>query len=181
MRRLVACEYVTLDGVMDDLDLWYSPYWTEEASNFKHDELFASDALLLGHGTYEEFVNFWPTAAGMGDYGERMNSMPKYVVSTTLDTVEWNAVLIKGSVVEAVSELKRQPGQDVLVFGSGQLLDTLMQHHLIDEYRLMVHPYIAGSGKRLFREGSEKRTLKLVETTPFSSGVVALTYQPDKR
>jgi dihydrofolate reductase len=181
MRRIVASEYVTLDGIMDDLDLWYGPFWSEEASNFKRHELFASDTLLLGRGTYEEFVTFWPTAQGMGDYGERMNSLPKYVASTTLDTVEWNARLIRGSVVDAVSELKRQPGQDVLVFGSGQLLDTLMQHNLIDEYRLLVHPFIAGSGKRLFREGSKKRVLKLVETTPFSSGVVALTYQPDNR
>jgi dihydrofolate reductase len=180
MRRIVASEYVTLDGVTDDLDLWYGPFWNEEASNFKRDELFASDALLLGRGTYEEFINFWPTSVGMGAYGERMNSLPKYVVSTTLDTVGWNARLIKGSVVEAVSELKRQPGQDVLVFGSGQLLDTLMQHNLIDEYRLIVHPFIAGSGKRLFREGREKRVLMLVETKSFSSGVVVLTYQPDR-
>ncbi len=180
MRKIIASEHVTLDGVMDEPDLWYGSFWNEEASNFKHDELFASDALLLGRGTYEEFIKFWPTAEGMGDYGERMNSLPKYVASTTLDQVEWNARLVKGPVVESVSALKEQPGQNVLVFGSAQLLHTLMQHGLVDEYRLMVHPIIAGSGKPLFQEGSEKLVLKLVETKPFSSGVVVLTYQPDQ-
>jgi dihydrofolate reductase len=178
MRKVIASEYVTLDGVMDEPGLWSGPFWSDEASNFKHNELFASDALLLGRVTYEGFAKAWPTMEGTGDYGERMNSLPKYVVSTTLDKAEWNATLIKGSVAETVAALKQQPGQDILVFGSGQLLHTLIQHDLVDEYRLMVHPIIVGSGKRLFPEGAAQTVLQLVETKPFSSGVVVLTYQP---
>jgi dihydrofolate reductase len=180
MSKIVASEYVTLDGVMDEPGQWSFPYWSEDAATFKHDELFASDALLLGRVTYAGFAKAWPTMAGTGDYGARMNSLPKYVASTTLDQAEWNASVIKGAVTDEVARLRQQPGQDVLVFGSGQLLQTLMQHDLIDEYRLMVHPIVLGSGKHLFREGSEKRALKLVETKPFSSGIVVLTYQPER-
>jgi dihydrofolate reductase len=178
MRKVIVSEYVTLDGVMDEPGLWSGPFWSEEASNFKHDELFASGVLLLGRVTYEGFAKAWPTMEGTGDYGERMNSLPKYVASTTLDKPEWNASVMRGSVPKTVAELKQQPGQDILIFGSGQLVHTLMQSHLIDEYRLMVHPIILGSGKRLFSEGSEQQTLRLVETKPFSSGVVVLTYRP---
>lgn len=181
MRKVIASEYVTLDGVMDEPSLWSGPFWSDEASNFKHNELFASDALLLGRVTYEGFAKAWPTMEGTGDYGERMNSLPKYVVSTTMDKAEWNATLIKGLVAEAVAALKQQPGQDILVFGSGQLLHTLIQHDLVDEYRLMVHPIIKGSGKRLFPEGIAQTVLQLVETKPFSSGVVVLTYQPVRK
>jgi dihydrofolate reductase len=178
MRKVIVSEYVTLDGVMDEPGRWSGPFWSDEASDFKHNELFASDALLLGRVTYEGFAKAWPSMEGTEDYGERMNSLPKYVASTTLHTPAWNATIIKGPVAEAVAELKQQPGQDLLVFGSGQLVRTLMPHHLIDEYRLMVHPLIAGSGKRLFPEESAQTLLRLVETKPFRSGVVALTYQP---
>ena len=178
MSKIVASEYVTLDGVMDEPGQWSFPFWTEEAAQFKFDELFASDALLLGRVTYEGFAKAWPTMEGTGAYGERMNGLPKYVASTTLDEVGWNGRLIKGPVEDAVAELKRQPGQDVLVFGSGKLLHTLMQHDLIDEYRLMVYPVALGSGKRLFPDESEKKVLRLIETKTFSSGVVVLTYQP---
>jgi dihydrofolate reductase len=110
-----------------------------------------------------------------------MNSLPKYVVSTTLEKVEWNnARLIKDNVAAEVSKLKQQPGQDILIYGSGELVHTLMQHDLIDEYRLMVFPIVLGSGKRLFKDESNA-TLKLVETRPFSSGVVAMIYQPDRK
>ena len=117
---------------------------------------------------------------GTGAYGERMNSLPKYVVSTTLSEVTWNATLIKGDLAEEVSKLKQQPGQDLLIFGSGELVHTLHEQDLIDEYRLMVFPVVLGSGKRLFPEGSGQKVLRLVETRAFSSGVVMLTYQPAK-
>ena len=178
MGKIVASEYVTLDGVLDEPGTWSFPYWNEEASDFKHDELFAGDALLLGRVTYEGFAKAWPTMEGTGDYGERMNSLPKYVASTTLDAVEWNATLITGPLTDAVAALRQQPGQDVLIFGSGQLVHTLMQHNLIDEYRLMVHPIVMGSGKRLFLEGSARKGLQLIETKVFSSGIVVLTYRP---
>jgi len=108
-----------------------------------------------------------------------MNSIPKYVVSTTLKELEWNnSHLITGNIAEEVARLKHQEGQDILVAGSGELVGTLMQHDLIDEYRLMVHPVVLGGGKRLFRDGSDKKVLKLVETKLFSSGIVVLHYQP---
>jgi dihydrofolate reductase len=187
MRKVVVSEYVTLDGVMEDPGGaentkhggWSFQYWSEEAAKFKFDELFASDALLLGRVTYQGFAVAWPTMEGTGEFGERMNSLPKYVVSTTLQEVTWNnSRLIKGNVVEEISRLKQEPGMDILVGGSGELAQTLMQHGLVDEYRLMVHPIVLGDGKRLFRDGSDMKPLKLIETKAFSSGVVVLRYEP---
>lgn len=180
MRNVIVSEYVTLDGVMEEPGTWSFPFWNEEASQFKFEELFAADALLLGRVTYQGFAKAWPTMTDTGEYGERMNSLPKYVASTTLTQVEWNARLLTGNVIEAVSKLKQEDGQDLLVFGSGDLVQTLRQHDLIDTYRLMVHPLILGRGKHLFRfrEKSEQETLRLVETKTFSSGVLVLSYQP---
>ena len=177
MRKVVVSEYVTLDGVMEEPGNWSLPFWNEEASQFKYDELFASDALLLGRVTYQGFAKAWPSMEGTGEYGERMNSLPKYVVTSTLSELEWNASLLSGDLAEAVSRLKHEDGQDVLIFGSGKLVHTLMQHDLIDEFRLMVHPVVQGNGKRLFPEGS-KMALRLIETKVFSSGIVVLSYQP---
>jgi dihydrofolate reductase len=112
-------------------------------------------------------------------FADRMNSLPKFVVSTTLEEVEWNnSTLIKENIPEEVSKLKQQPGQDILIAGSGDLVHTLMQHDLIDEYRIMVHPVVLGSGKRLFRDGSDTKVLRLVDTKTFSSGIVVLSYEP---
>jgi dihydrofolate reductase len=179
MRKLVATEYVMLDGVMEEPGMWSFPFWNEEAMKFKSDELFASDALLLGRITYEGFAKAWPTMTDTGAFGERMNGTPKYVVSTTLQTLEWNnSHLLKGDAVEAVSDLKQQPGQDILLSGSGQLLRTLMPHDLVDEYRLMLHPIVLGSGKRLFPDESAKTTLRLVDAKTTSTGIVILTHHP---
>src|SRR5713226_2279308 len=187
MRKVVVSEFVTLDGVMEDPGGaekfehggWTMPYGNEEIGKFKFDELFASDALLLGRVTYQGFAAAWPSRTDEAGFAERMNGLPKYVVSTTLEEVEWNnAKLIKGNVAEEVSKLKQQPGQDILIAGSGDLVHTLMQHDLIDEYRLMVHPVVLGSGKRLFRDGTDKKVLRLIDTKTFSSGVVILSYQP---
>ncbi len=178
MRKVIASEYLTLDGVMEEPGKWSFQFWSEEAAKFKFDELFASDALLLGRVTYQGFAAAWPTMTDTGEFGERMNSLPKHVVTTTLPELEWNSTPIKENIAEEVSRLKQQPGQDILIYGSADLIHTLMQHDLIDEYRLMVYPIVLGSGKRLFREGSETKVLKLVETKTFSSGVVVLTYQP---
>jgi len=131
--------------------------------------------------TYEGFAAAWPTMTGTGEFGERMNSIPKYVVSTTLSEVTWNnSTLIKENVVEEISKLKQQEGKDILVGGSADLVSTLMQHDLVDEYKLMVHPIVFGNGKRLFQEGSEKKVLKLVGTQSFSTGIVILSYEPTK-
>jgi dihydrofolate reductase len=182
MRKIVATEYVTLDGVMDEPGKWSGPFFNDEAIKFKYDELFASDALLLGRVTYEGFAKAWPTMEGTGDFGERMNSMPKYVVSTTLQNAEWtNSHVISANVIEETSKLKEEPGQDLLLAGSGMLLHTLMEHDLVDEYRLMLHPIVLGGGKKLFESENQAKTLKLVEAKPFTSGIVILTYHPAER
>jgi dihydrofolate reductase len=136
----------------------------------------ASDVFLLGRETYELFKEFWSDES---DYAARMNSIPKLVASTILrGPLEWNASLIEGDVAEEVAKLKKQPGRDILMYGSPTLMRTLAKHDLIDEYLVWVHPVVLGSGKRLFSEGFEKTTLKLVDTEPLSSGVVILTYRP---
>jgi len=177
MRKVVVTMFVSLDGVMEE-PAWTMPYWNDEIAKFKLDELMATDTHLLGRVTYQGFAAAWPSRTDEQGFADRMNSLPKYVVSTTLEKVEWNnSRLIKANVAEEVSKLKQQPGQDILVAGSATLVQTLMHHDLIDEYRLLTYPVVLGSGKRLFRDGS-KAALKLVETRAFSSGVVLLRYQP---
>ena len=188
MRKIIVSEFVTLDGVMEDPGGaegfkhggWTFQFGSAEQQHFKVEELFQADALLLGRRTYQGFAAAWPTMPGTGAYGERMNSLPKYVVSTTLSDMTWNATLLQGDLAEELPRLKQEAGQDILIFGSGQLVHTLHERDLIDVYRLMVFPVVLGSGKRLFPDGSEKKTLQLVESKPFPSGVVLLTYQPVK-
>jgi dihydrofolate reductase len=179
MRKIIVTEFLSLDGVMEAPHLWSFPYWNDEIEKFKHDELFTSDAQLLGRVTYQGFATAWPSRTG--DYADRLNNLPKYVVSTTLETVEWhNSHLIKENITEEVIRLKQQPGQNILVHGSRTLVQTLMQDQLIDEYNLLVYPLILGSGMRLLNEG-DSASLKLVEARPFSSGVVLLRYQTDRK
>jgi dihydrofolate reductase len=175
MRNIVVTEFLSLDGVMED-PAWTAPYWNDDIAKFKSDENVASDALLLGRVTYQGFAAAWPESADEG--ADRMNNLPKYVVSTTLNRVEWNnSTLIKGHVVEELTKLKQQDGQDILVYGSATLVQTLIQHALVDRYRLLIYPVVLGKGKRLVQEGTTA-TLKLVETQTFSSGVAALIYEP---
>ncbi len=148
---------------------------------FKVEELFASDAMLLGRVTYEGFAAAWPSMSDEQGFADRMNGLPKYVVSTTLDRDEWNnSTLIKENVAE-VSARNQQPGQDILLADSADLLHTLMQHDLVDEHRFMLQPIVPGSGKRLFRDGIHTMVLKLEGTEAFRSGVVVLTYRPTQR
>ena len=176
--KLIVTEYLTLDGVFEEPGHWSFDYFNEEAMLYKREELFSSDVQLLGRITYEGFAKAWPTMPNTGDFGERMNSMPKYVVSTTLTHADWqNSTIINQNVVEEIQRLKEQPGQNILVAGSGTLVQTLTQHGLVDEYRFMVHPVVLGSGKRLFT-GTEKLKLQLLETRAFKSGIVILHYQP---
>ena len=179
MRKVIVSEYVSLDGVMEEPG-WTMPYWNDEIAKFKFDELFASDALLLGRVTYQGFVKAWPSMTDEEGFADRMNSLPKYVASRTLEEAEWNATLIKDNIADEVSKLKQRSGQKLLVYGSGDFVHTLMQHDLIDELRLLVYPVVLGKGKRLFKDESNKK-LKLVETKAFSSGVVLLSYQPDRK
>ncbi len=187
MRKLVVSEYVTLDGVLEDpgggekskQGGWSFQFWSEEAAKFKFDELFASDALLLGRVTYQGFAKAWPSMKDEGGFADRMNSLPKYVVSSTLERLEWNnSHVIKGNIAVEVLKLKQQPGMDILVAGSAELVHTFMQHDLVDELRLMVHPVVVGGGKRLFGEEIDRKVWRIVDTKPFSSGIVVLSYQP---
>jgi dihydrofolate reductase len=158
---------------------WTGPFWNDELATYQRDQLFRSDALLLGRVTYQGFAAAWPSMeATEGDFAVRMNTLPKHVASTTLHELEWNASPIEGDVAAAVTKLKQQPGEDILIYGSGELVRTLTEHDLIDGYRLMVHPVVVGSGKRLFDGVSDAPPLKLTDTVTFSSGVVALTYEP---
>ncbi len=187
MGKVVVSEFVSLDGVMEDpggAEGFDRGGWAfqfdrgPEGDKFKLDEVLASDALLLGRVTYQGFAEAWPSRTDDVGFADKMNSMPKFVVSTSLDEVEWNnSRLINGNVAEEVSGLKRQQGGDILVAGSGQLVQTLMQCDLVDEYRLMVFPVVLGQGKRLFRDGGETTALRLVDTKPVGS-VVILTFQP---
>lgn len=174
MRNVIVAEYVSLDGMMDN-PAWTGPYFNEELETLQHDLLMASDVLLLGRLTYEGFAGAWPTMTDENGFADRMNSLPKFVVSTTLEKAEWNASLIQENVAEEVAQLKQQPGQHILIYGSGELVQTLMQHNLIDEYRLIVFPVVLGRGKRFFKDGSDI-SLTLIDTKMTSSGVVILTY-----
>ena len=189
MGKIVAAEYVTLDGVMEDPGSigefehrnWSAPYWSDELGEHQSEPFFASDALLLGRVTYEEFVASWPLRSG-DPFTDRMNSMPKFVASTTLEEpLEWNATLLTGDVADAVRKLKDESGQDLMIYGSSQLVHTLMQHALIDVYRIMLYPLALASGKRFFREGGEPTTLVLKDAQTTSTGVVVLTYEPAGR
>jgi dihydrofolate reductase len=181
MTRIVVTEFASLDGVMEE------PRWTfhfkrgPEGDKFKYDELFASDALLLGRVTYQGFAEAWPNMND-DEFGQRMNTIPKYVVSATLTDAEatWgDTTVLRGDVAAEVAKLKAQPGGDLLVEGSCQLVHTLVAHGLVDEYRLMVFPIILGSGKRWFPDDKdEAATLTLTGCQTDGDGVLLLTYQP---
>src|SRR6266568_4475117 len=186
MRKLVAAEYLTLDGVTQDPGPsgdfekrgWTVPYWNDELSKSQSDLLFASDALLLGRVTYEEFVAAWPLRSG-DPFTDRMNSLPKFVASKTLKgPLKWSATLLKGDVADEVAKLKKQSGQNLLIYGSGALVNTLMKRNLIDIYRLMLYPVVLQSGERFFRDGISTTTLKLSDVKTTTAGVVVLTYLP---
>ena len=174
MRRIVVSEFVTLDGVMEDpggaegFDRGGWAFQFErgpDGDKFKLDEVLEADALLLGRKTYEGFAKAWPTVTDEVGFAEKMNSMPKYVVSSTLESADWNnSTVINGDVAEEVAKLKQQPGGNILVAGSAQLVQTLMDHDLVDEYRLMIYPVLLGSGKRLFKDGIDTTALQIVET-----------------
>ncbi|ENQ3111736.1 pyrimidine reductase [Bacillus anthracis] len=180
MGQIIVSMYLSLDGVMEE-PAWTAPYFNEEVAKFQSNLLFESEALLLGRVTYQGFAAAWPSMTDEEGFADKMNSMPKFVASTTLEKTEWNANLIKDNIVEEISKLKEQPGQNLLIYGSGDLTQTLMQHDLIDEYHFIVNPVIVGSGKRLFKDQNNTKALKLIETRTTSSGVVILSYQPEKK
>jgi dihydrofolate reductase len=186
MSNVVVATFVTVDGVMEDPGGsdgfehggWQLPFFDQDMADGVRDGLSAAGALLLGRVTYQQFAAAWPSMTDEDGFAEQMNTIPKYVASTTLkEPLAWNATLLDGDVPAAVAKLKQQPGGDLLVQGSGTLVRTLLQHDLIDTYQLWVHPVVLGSGKRLFADGVAPASLQLVDTKTTSTGVVALTYQ----
>jgi dihydrofolate reductase len=189
MGRIVVTEFISLDGVIEDpggAEDFKHGGWTfafntgDEGDRFKLEETLGADALLLGRVTYDGFAAAWPTMEGTGEFGEKMNGMPKYVVSSTLSNPGWNnSTVLGGDAAEAVAKLKRDVDGVILVAGSAQLAQTLLEHDLVDEIRLMVFPVVLGAGKRLFGETSDKKPLRLAESrTVGDDGVTILTYEP---
>jgi dihydrofolate reductase len=181
MRKIVAGLFISLDGVFEAPETWHFPYFNDEMGEAVGAQMAASDCMLLGRVTYEEFASYWPNQTSDGEAGEMadvMNDTPKYVVSSTLTDPAWkNTTLIDGdNAAEELTALKQQPGKDIAITGSGTLVRTLLRDGLLDELRLLVHPIVVGHGKRLFDDG-EQVPLKLVDATTFSTGVLALTYQ----
>jgi dihydrofolate reductase len=186
MGRIVVTEFVSLDGVMEDPggsgDFDYGGWSFEfsrgdEGDKFKLDETLASEALLLGRVTYEDFAAAWPSRDG--EFADKFNSMPKYVVSSTLEDPEWNnSTVLKGDLVEEVSKLKQESDGDIVVHGSAQLVQALIEEGLVDELRLMVFPVVLGKGKRVFGDTSDKKPLRLADSKTVGDGVAILVYQP---
>lgn len=186
MGRIVVTEFTSLDGVMEDPggseDFKYGG-WSfefargEEGDRFKLDEALEAEALLLGRVTYEGFAEAWPTRSG--EFADKFNSMPKYVLSSTLDDPKWNnTTVLKGDVVEAVSKLRQELKGNIVVHGSAQLVHFLVEHDLVDELRLMVFPVLLGTGKSIFGSTSKKKTLRLIDSKTVGDGVVILIYEP---
>jgi dihydrofolate reductase len=194
MRKLIVNEFLSLDGVMQapgdpDEDRsggfahggWQIPYFDEDFAKFAFEGMAETDAYLFGRRTYEIMAAYWPTQPDDVPFAASLNGLPKYVASTTLsEPLEWrNSTLLQGDVAKAVAELKEQPGKNIVVLGSGELLQTLMENDLVDEYGLMINPIVLGSGKRLFREGNAKRALRLVRSMTTGTGVIVATYEPE--
>jgi dihydrofolate reductase len=186
MGKIVVTEFISTDGVIEDpggAEDYEHSGWSfqidrgEEGNKFKLDETMATDALLLGRITFEGFADAWPSREG--EFADKFNSMPKFVVSTTLDEPEWNnSTVISGDVAAEVGKLKERFANDIVVHGSAQLVNTLKEEDLVDEYRLMVFPVVLGKGKRLFSDGGDLTPLKLSEAKQVGpDGVIILTYQ----
>jgi dihydrofolate reductase len=186
MGRVVVTEFISLDGVIQapgDPSEFERGGWArgggDESMQFKLEELMASDAQLLGRTTYEGFARAWPTMEGTGSFGEKMNGMPKFVASTTLRDPDWtNTAVLQGDLAQEVGALKHRYDGDILVGGSSQLVQSLLELNLVDELRLMVFPVVLGKGKRLFGDTTEPKALDLIDSKPLEDGVFILTYRP---
>ncbi len=193
--KLIVNEFLSLDGVMQgpgdpDEDRsggfehggWQMPYFDDDFAKVAFEGMAETDGYLFGRRTYQIMAAYWPTQPDDAPFAASLNGVPKYVASTTLsEPLEWrNSTLLKGDVAKAVAELKEQPGKNLVVLGSGELVQPLMENDLVDEYGLSFNPIVLGSGKRLFREGSPKRPLRLVRSMTTSTGVIVATYEPDR-
>jgi dihydrofolate reductase len=184
--RIVVTEYVSLDGVIEapggDEDYRHVGWTFEfnrgpEGDKFKLDETLPAEGLLLGRVTYEGFAKAWPSMEG--EFADKFNGMPKYVVSSTLENPEWNnTTVLKGDTVEEVSKLRQRPGGDIVIHGSAQLVQMLLEHDLVDELRLMVYPVVLGTGKRLFGETGDKKRLRLTDSKTVGDGITTFIYEP---
>ena len=180
MRKIIVEAEVSVDGAMggENPDFWTQvfPFHSADVQEYLDNLLFMPDALLMGQKTYESFAQVWPTRQGKA--ADRINSMPKYVASRTLkEPLQWNAALLRGEAAEEIRKLKQAPGKSLLQYGVGELTYTLLQHGLVDEFRILVFPFTFGEGPRIF-EHMGINTLKLLDTKTFSSGAVAHRYQP---
>jgi dihydrofolate reductase len=178
VRDLIVTENITLNGVIDACEGWFSPYGGEDIAAANREHMAAADAVLLGRVTYEEFVGYWPVqtddTTGVADY---LNRTMKYVVSSSLTGAEWqHTTILRGPLVDDIAALKRQPGQDIVATGSVTLVQSLVCENLVDTYRLFVHPIVLGRGRRLFPDGIGHQ-LRLTDVRTFRSGVVLLSYR----
>jgi dihydrofolate reductase len=183
LRKLAAWEIVSVDGVFESPEEWAFSYADDEMVEANAADMTASDALLLGRVTYEELAAFWPNQPADAPIVGYLNSVPKRVVSATLEEpLGWNnSTLIGGDAGEEIAELKRRPGKNITILGSGALVRYALREGLLDELKLLVHPVVLGGGKRLFEDGGDRKALELVDSRTFSSGVVYLTYEPTCR
>ena len=173
---------MSVDGAIggENMDFWAqtAPFRSEDVTKYLNDLLFMPDALLMGEKTFTYFAQVWPTRQGKD--AEHINRMPKYIASRTLkEPLQWNATLIKGNAAEEIRKLKQEPGKDLLQYGVGELTHTMLKHSLVDEIRLLVYPFAYGEGPRIF-ENMRVNSMKLLDTKTFTSGVVALHYQPQQ-
>ena len=189
MRRIVVTEFVTVDGVFEDpggsegtkQGGWNFKFFGEEDVKFKAEELFPAGALLLGRVTYQGFADAWPDRSDELGFADKMNSLPKYVVSNTLELADWeHSTIIRGDIAGQIRKLKEGSGGDILVYGSARLVHFLLAEGLIDQLDLMVQPIVVGEGKKLFPDGTATTTMKLVKTRVHNTGNVVLTYEPQK-
>lgn len=179
MGRIVLSIFTTADGIVDDPQRFTFQFVSEDSMRAGLEQLQAADALLLGRTTYEGFAASWPNMTDEAGFADKMNSMPKYVVSTTLTRAEWNnSTIIRENVAEAITKLKAEVAGDILIYGSVGLVRWLLRNGLLDELRLVTYPVVLGKGVRLFEEEAEPSVLRLVSAQPFDSGVVVLTYAP---
>ena len=179
MRKVIVSTYMTLDGRVDEIQDLGGSVQRRQGSQVSHRPDENSDGLLLGRNTYEIFAALWPSLSGELPYIDKFNSMTKYVASTMLKDLKWeNSHLIEGDVTEGVAKLKQQSGQDLVMYGCHDFMHSLVEHDLIDEYRILVHPVLLAKGRSFLKDGAQRVNLDLVDTTALAGGVTILTYQP---
>jgi dihydrofolate reductase len=182
MRRLIASEWITLDGVFDadTMSQWFEPYESHDRANYIRETVLAAGELLLGRTTYEMLAAHWSTKTNNEDgIADKLNAMPKHVAASATPQIVWNnSNVVSHNLEEAVTRLKQQPGKDLLIFGSGTLVRSLVKAGLVDEFRFLVHPVMSGAGKRFFDQDTTLQKLKLVNSAAFGRGVLLLCYQP---